>query len=43
LVAENQQQQRAGDAGDALLKDQAELKFMHFILEWQEKQTYIYR
>jgi hypothetical protein len=28
---------------DDLAKDEALMKYMHFILEWQERNTYIYR
>jgi hypothetical protein len=35
--------QGAGDGFHQIEKDQAFLKFMHFLLETQEKNTYIYR
>ena len=42
LVAGNVDQIRMGDGAD-LQKDEAYMKFMHFILEVQAKNTYIYR
>ncbi len=44
LVAGNGDQIRMGDLNtDQMQKDQAFMKFMHFILEVQVKNTYIYR
>jgi DNA replicative helicase MCM subunit Mcm2 (Cdc46/Mcm family) len=43
-VAGNGDQIRMGDNnGDQIMKDDAYMKFMHFILEVQVKNTYIYR
>ena len=44
MVAGNGDQIRIGDhSGDQIMKDDAYMKFMHFILEVQVKNTYIYR
>ena len=43
-MAGNGDQIRMGDNnGDQIMKDDAYMKFMHFILEVQVKNTYIYR
>lgn len=43
LINDYGQRQGAGFDVNSLEKDQAYMKYMHFILEFQQRNTYVYR